>query len=614
MTAGGSIAEPAEAAPCKVLLVCPRFHGQSFWNLTAACEVFGAGIPAPPLGLITVAAMLPPNWECRLVNRNTEELAAADIDWADMVMTGGMLPQRPDTLTVIELIQARGKPAVVGGPDATSSPESYELADFRVLGEAEGIIGEFIAAWSSGVRQGTFTAEKFTIDVTKTPIPRYDLLKRGQYLYYGVQLSRGCPFTCEFCDIIELYGRVPRVKTVDQILAELETLYRVGYRGYVDVVDDNFIGNKKAVKKLLPHLIAWQQERGYPFKFGTEASINLADDDALLALMRDANFVSVFVGIESPDTETLVSAQKKQNTRRSLADSVHKIYRAGMYVHAGFIVGFDSEKQGTAEAMIDCVEVTSVPVCMVGLLYALPNTQLERRLEREDRLFPPSYTSEMFELGVGDQCVLGLNFQTARPRGEILLDLKQILQQVYNPDAFFDRARKVAGMLDRPKLDKRRSTEMVQRFFRRSACRSGCGGPHLLARLPAGAKATAPFSRRHARNREEKPESAGLRLHNDADVFSSRNVCRPRRFRVGATGGDASRRRWWRYEPSGRPPGRGAGRGRQTLTSEPPAPFGSAMPHDGSLAVSDMRTYERPVSCRPGRSAGVAPSDRSGPK
>jgi hypothetical protein len=249
--------------------------------------------------------------------------------------------------------------------------------------------------------------------------------------------------------------------------------------------------SKKAVKKLLPHLIAWQQERGYPFKFGTEASINLADDDALLALMRDANFVSVFVGIESPDTETLVSAQKKQNTRRSLADSVHKIYRAGMYVHAGFIVGFDSEKQGTAEAMIECVEATSVPVCMVGLLYALPNTQLERRLEREGRLFPSSYTSEMFELGGGDQCVLGLNFQTARPRREILLDLKQILQQVYNPDAFFDRAREMARMLDRPKLDKRRSTEMAHSFF----TLNGLGFAWLLAcqhGAPAGAALRGP--------------------------------------------------------------------------------------------------------------------------
>jgi radical SAM superfamily enzyme YgiQ (UPF0313 family) len=465
MTAGGSIAEPAEVAPCKVLLVCPRFHGQSFWNFTAACEVFGAGIPAPPLGLITVAAMLPPNWECRLVNRNTEELTATDVDWADMVMTGGMLPQRLDTLAVIELIQARGKPVVVGGPDATSSPEAYEMADFRVLGEAEGIIGEFIAAWSSGVRQGTFTAEKFTIDVTKTPIPRYDLLKRGQYLYYGVQFARGCPFTCEFCDIIELYGRVPRVKTVEQILAELDTLYRVGYRGYVDFVDDNFIGNKKAVKNLLPHLIAWQQERGYPFKFSTEASINLADDDALLALMQAANFFTVFVGIESPDPATLVSMQKKQNTRRVLADSVHKIYRAGMVVHAGFIVGFDSEKDSIAAAMVECIEAAAIPVCMVGLLFALPNTQLTRRLEKEGRLMSEAEVTDLLELGGGDQCAVGLNFQTARPRGEILLDLKQILQQVYNPDAFFGRVRKVARMLDRPKLDKRRSTEMAERIF-----------------------------------------------------------------------------------------------------------------------------------------------------
>jgi radical SAM superfamily enzyme YgiQ (UPF0313 family) len=201
MTAETLIAAPTEIS-CTVLLVCPRFHGRSFWDNSAACEVFGAGIPAPPLGLITVAAMLPASWECRLVNRSTEELSEADLDWADMVMTGGMIPQRPDTQAVIELAQARGKPVVVGGPDATSSPEAYEQADFRVLGEAEGIIDDFIAAWDAGSRQGIFTAEKFTIDVTKTPIPRYDLLKRSHYVYYGVQFSRGCPFTCEFCDII----------------------------------------------------------------------------------------------------------------------------------------------------------------------------------------------------------------------------------------------------------------------------------------------------------------------------------------------------------------------------------------------------------------------------
>ena len=209
---------------CNVLLIAPRFNGQSFWNFSAACEVHGAKFPAPPLGLITVAALLPPSWECRLVNRNTEKLTEAELEWADLVMTGGMMPQRPDTLTVIALAQTRGKPVVVGGPDATSSPEIYEVADFRVLGEAEGIIDEFIAAWDAGARKGTFTAEKFAIDITKTPIPRFDLLKRDQYIYYGVQFARGCPFTCEFCDIIELYGRAPRVKTAEQILAELDTL------------------------------------------------------------------------------------------------------------------------------------------------------------------------------------------------------------------------------------------------------------------------------------------------------------------------------------------------------------------------------------------------------
>src|SRR5271165_2946417 len=369
MTAETSIAAPTEIS-CNVLLVCPRFHGRSFWDNSAACE-------------------------CRLVNRSTEELSEADLDWADMVMTGGMIPQRPDTQAVIELAQARGKPVVVGGPDATSSPEAYEQADFRVLGEAEGIIDAFIAAWDAGSRQGIFTAEKFAIDVTKTPIPRYDLLKRSHYVYYGVQFSRGCPFTCEFCDIIELYGRVPRFKTTEQILAELETVYRLGYRGLVDFVDDNFIGNKKAVKNLLPHLIAWQQAHGFPFEFSTEASINLADDDQLLALMRAANFVTVFVGIESPDPATLISAQKKQNTRRVLADSVQKINRAGMMVNAGFIVGFDSEKDGVAEAMIELIEAAAIPVCMVGLLFALPNTQLSRRLEKEGRLLPASYVVDL---------------------------------------------------------------------------------------------------------------------------------------------------------------------------------------------------------------------------
>ena len=253
---------------------------------------------------------------------------------------------------------------------------------------------------------------------------------------------------------------MPRVKTAEQMLAELETLYRIGYRGHLDFVDDNFIGNKKAVKAFLPHLIAWQKERGYPFEFSTEASINIADDDALLALMREANFFTIFVGIESPDTDTLVSMQKKQNTRRSLADCVHKIYRAGMFVNAGFIVGFDSEKGAVAEAMIECIEATSIPFCMVGLLYALPTTQLTRRLAREGRLFPPSYTMRTRRRGgVGDQCTSGLNFATARPRRDILWITGQFSARVYRPAAYYARVRTVARMLDRPVLDRSASED-----------------------------------------------------------------------------------------------------------------------------------------------------------
>src|SRR5690349_4687296 len=237
-----------------------------------------------------------------------------------------MLFQQADTLDLIEMCRARGLPVAVGGPDVSSSPHRYAAANFRVVGEAEGILDKFIAAWEEGQREGVFEAPKFQVDVTKTPVPRFDLLKFENYLYIGVQFSRGCPFTCEFCDIIELYGRVPRTKTSPQMLAELETLYRLGYRGHVDFVDDNLIGNKKAVKAFLPELRKWQQAHDYPFEFTTEASINLADDPELLRLMNDANFVGVFVGIESPDPDTLVMMRKKQNTRRDIAASVHTLY------------------------------------------------------------------------------------------------------------------------------------------------------------------------------------------------------------------------------------------------------------------------------------------------
>jgi radical SAM superfamily enzyme YgiQ (UPF0313 family) len=429
------------------LLIYPLFVPNSFWNYGETCKLVGARYPAAPLGLITVAALLPQSWEFRLVNRNTEDLDTADIAWADIVMTGGMLSQQPDCLELIKLSQAQGKPVVVGGPDVTSSPHLYRSADFQVLGEAEEVIQDFVSAWEAGQRSGVFQAEKFTIDVTKSPPPRFDLLKFDQYFYVGLQYSRGCPFTCEFCDIIELYGRVPRTKTTPQILAELEQLYQLGYRGPVDFVDDNLIGNKKALKLFLPELKTWLEAHDYPFEFSTEASINLADDDELLRLMKQANFFAIFVGIESPDPATLIAMKKKQNTRRDIAASVHKIYAAGIFVTAGFIVGFDTEKLSIADAMADFIEETAIPVCMVGLLYALPNTQLTRRLEKEGRLHDGH--DIMPDGGVGDQCTLGINFEPKRPLRDVLTDYKHILERVYDPHAYAGRLSRLADLLDR---------------------------------------------------------------------------------------------------------------------------------------------------------------------
>jgi radical SAM superfamily enzyme YgiQ (UPF0313 family) len=425
-------------------MVYPAFFGETFWNYAEVCKLLGARYTAAPLGMITVAALLPDSWEVRLINRNTEELTDADIAWADMVMTGGMLLQQADTLEIVRRAQSHGKRAVVGGPDVTSSPHLYRSADFLVLGEAEGIIDKFVAAWEAGERSGVFEAEKFTIDVTKTPIPRFDLLKFDQYLYIGVQYSRGCPFTCEFCDIIELYGRVPRAKTTPQMLAELDRLYELGYRGHVDFVDDNLIGNKKAVKSFLPELAEWLQKHDCPFEFSTEASINLSDDSELLQLMKEANFFAVFVGIESPDPETLRQMKKKQNTRRNIAQSIHKIYSYGIFVNAGFILGFDSEQESVADAMVELIEEAAIPLCIVGLLYALPGTQLTRRLEAEGRLH-----SQHDVFSPGDQCTHGLNFDPARPLREILLDYKRVLERVFDPVVYAKRLDRLASMLDR---------------------------------------------------------------------------------------------------------------------------------------------------------------------
>jgi len=464
---------------CRVLLVYPAFFGQTVWNYAEVCKLLGARYTAAPLGLITVAAMLPDSWQVRLINRNTEELTEADIAWADLVMTGGMLLQQADTLEVVSRAQSQGKCVVVGGPDVTSSPHLYSSANFIVLGEAEGVIDKFVGAWEAGERSGRFEAEKFAIDVTKTPAPRFDLLKFDHYLYVGVQYSRGCPFTCEFCDIIELYGRVPRAKTTEQMLAELDRLYELGYRGHVDFVDDNLIGNKKAVKAFLPDLARWSKDRDYPFEFSTEASINLSDDAELMRLMREANFFAVFVGIESPDPETLKLMRKKQNTRRNIAESIHKIYSYGMFVNAGFILGFDSEKQSVADTMVELIEEAAIPLCVVGLLYALPGTQLTRRLEKEGRLHPDH---DVFH--AGDQCTHGLNFEPVRPLRDILLDYKDVLERIFDPVAYANRLDRMVAMLDRSGR---------RRELHRDDLRSNFGSLEKVHRIMSGLPAREVF-------------------------------------------------------------------------------------------------------------------------
>jgi radical SAM superfamily enzyme YgiQ (UPF0313 family) len=425
----------------------------------------GAKYPAAPLGLITIAAMLPRNWTIRLIDHNAEEVKDSDLEWACVIMTGGMMVQQWDTLAIIERAHCLSKPVVVGGPGITSSPEAYTSADFKVLGEAEGILDQFVSAWNAGARSGTFVAEKFQADISQSPVPRFDLINFKHYLHVGIQFSRGCPFVCEFCDIIELYGRVPRTKTSSQVLEELDRLYTLGYRGHIDFVDDNLVGNKKALQTFLPHLKAWQVSHNYPFEFSTEASINLSDDTKLLQDMRDANFFAIFIGLESADGETLIQTRKKQNTRRDIVENVQRFYDAGIFVIAGFIIGFDGERSGVAASMLRLIEDSNISVAMVGLLYALPNTQLAKRLASEGRMFESAKSVDDGEAW-GDQCTAGLNFSTHRPRRDILDDYRTVLNQVYLPEAFFARARGTGHALKFKRRSRVAPVHELRRFLR----------------------------------------------------------------------------------------------------------------------------------------------------
>jgi radical SAM superfamily enzyme YgiQ (UPF0313 family) len=434
--------------PQRCLFVYPRFTSQSFWNFRETCELVGAKYPEIPLGLITVAAMLPSAWEVRLNDLNVENLKPKDVEWADLIFIGGQIFQQKEHLRLIDHFRNLGKTVVIGGPDVTSSPHLYEGADYQILGEAEVTLPEFLKDFDEGRARHCYEPGERKADMKASPTPRFDLLKFSNYLNLSIQWNRGCPFLCEFCDIIELFGRVPRGKTIQQLETELQTLYDLGYRGQVGIVDDNFIGNKKAVKVLLPALIEWQKKHDWPFDFSTEASMNLADDDELMDMMAEVGITWIFTGIETPDTATLLAAKKDQNTHRSIAESIHKINRHGMIVTAGYILGFNGEKGDVAQKVVDNIEATNIAVNMVGLLMAVPNTQFARRLKKEGRL------DEGFETpmdATGDQCVSGLNFITIRPRLDILRDYGGIVKEILSPKKYFGRVLRSSLMLNAEK-------------------------------------------------------------------------------------------------------------------------------------------------------------------
>jgi len=442
-----NLPNPDEKLNC--LLVQPKFSQNNFWNYTSVAHAVGAKTPAAPLGLLTVAALLPQHWQFTLVDLNVRPITAAEWDAADLICVGGMLPQQPGILEVIQRGRASNKFVVVGGADPSSQPDIYAAADARVLGEGENTIELWLESWREGEPSGVFSAPDRP-SVTTAPIPRFDLIRASDYVHIGVQFSRGCPFNCEFCDIIELYGRIPRSKTADQFIAELEALYQSGYRGWVDIVDDNFVGNKRVVKPMLQQLSSWSQERGYPFFFSTEATMNLADDEEMLEMMRDVEFRYLFMGIETPDPKLLAATQKRVNAMAPIAERIDRIYANGIAVSAGFILGFDEEQGGNDQALVACIESTGIVVAMIGLLVALPNTQLARRLLGEKRLLsaemdlmePDNESYQLVTAGShaeGADQAAGLNFVTTRDRVEIYREYQNVLARVYDPKHFMDR-------------------------------------------------------------------------------------------------------------------------------------------------------------------------------
>jgi radical SAM superfamily enzyme YgiQ (UPF0313 family) len=428
----------------KVLLVYPEFP-KTFWSYEKILELVQRKVLLPPLGLLTVAAILPQEWDYKLVDVNIRPVDESEWQWADLVIISAMIVQKDDIIRQIDFARFHGKPVAVGGPYPTSTPEELVAAgaDFLILDEGEITLPMFVAALQRGQKSGQFRSDGVKPDVTTTPIPRYDLLERGAYDSMSVQFSRGCPFQCEFCDIIVLYGRKPRTKEPAQLIAELQCLYDLGWKGGVFMVDDNFIGNKRNVKRMLQELEVWQRERGYPFRFDTEASLDLADDQEMIDLMLSCNFAAVFMGIETPDTDSLAVTKKFQNTRSPLLDSVDKVTRAGLRVIAGFIIGFDGEKAGAGQRIVAFSEETGIPTTTFSMLQALPHTALWHRLDTEGRLIEKD--------GNINQTTL-MNFVPTRPVEDIAKEYVEAFQALYEPHRYLDRVYRYFLKLGTPRV------------------------------------------------------------------------------------------------------------------------------------------------------------------
>jgi len=413
----------------KILLVYPQYP-DTFWSFKHALKFISKKAAFPPLGLLTVGAMLPKEWEKKLVDMNTERLSNKDIEWADYVFLSAMAVQSDSVRDVIKRCNELGTKIVAGGPLFTTGYQNFDGIDHFVLNEAEITLQPFIEDLKKGCAKSLYTADRWP-DIEATPIPALELINVKKYSAMSVQYSRGCPFDCEFCDIVVLNGHTPRLKNKAQLIAELDALYNEGCRSSVFIVDDNFIGNKRRLKEeILPAIIEWMKRKDYPFSLFTEASINLSDDQELMRLMVDANFSMVFIGIETPNEESLAECKKSQNMHRNLLDSVRKIQNHGLQVQGGFIVGFDNDPHNIFENQINFIQKSGIVTAMVGILSALPGTKLHQRLKGENRLL---------EECSGNNTDYSINFIPKMNYETLIEGYRNIINNIYSPKHYYER-------------------------------------------------------------------------------------------------------------------------------------------------------------------------------